>query len=57
MTSLALGDLSGAELVHFLNAVLASACSFCIFLGLWPFKGLFHAWLYTHVQYNWAAVR
>ena len=52
-----LGDLSGAELVHFLNAVLSFACSFCIFLGLWSFKGLFHAWLYTHVQYNWAAVR
>ena len=52
-----LGDLSGAELVHFLNAVLASGCSLSIFLGLWPFKGLFHAWFYKRVPYNWAVVR
>ena len=38
---------SGAQLVLFLNAILATACSVVYALiGLWPFKGLFFAWLY-----------
>ena len=40
---------SGAQLVLFLDAILSLGCSF----GLWPFKGLFHAWLYKSSQYTW----
>ena len=46
-------SLSGASLVLFLDAVLSSGCSLCIFIGLWPFRGLFHAWFYKHVPYTW----
>ena len=47
-------ELSGASLVLFLDAVLSFGCSACIFIGLWPFKGLFHSWFYTRVPYNWS---
>ena len=53
MSSTAFPDLSGESRVFFLNAVLSLGCSLCIFIGLWPFKGLFHAWFYKYVPYYW----
>ncbi len=48
---LSLFELRGAPLVLYLDTVLSIGCSTCILIGiligLWPFKGLFHAWFYT----------
>lgn len=47
---------SGPHLVIFINMILALACSLCILIGLYPFKGLFHAWLYkNYTRYDWSA--
>jgi len=54
MTPFSSVNLSGAQLVLFLDAILSFGCSDCAFIGLWPFKGLFHAWMYKkHAPYNW----
>lgn len=48
----------------FLNAVMSLVCTLCASMGLWPLRGLMHAWLFkrhpytwtTHVMYGWFAV-
>merc|ERR1712070_187901 len=42
-----------AQQVFFLNTVLSLGCSLCILIGLWPFRGLFHAWFYKNYKYDW----
>ena len=47
-------ELTGAQLVIFLNAALSAMCSLCTFLGLWPFGGLFHSWFFKSAPaYTW----
>jgi len=45
--------LSGYSLVYFFNTVLSLGCSLCILIGLWPFRGLFHAWFYVRYPFSW----
>ena len=47
---------TGPHLIFFANCILALGCSLCILIGLWPFKGLFHAWFFKRYPYNFGTV-
>ena len=44
---------SDADYILFLNTIMASSCSGCILIGLWPFQGLFHSWMFKNSWYTW----
>jgi len=44
---------TAVDYVLFLNTYLAFSCSGCILIGLWPFRGLFHSWMFSNSVYTW----
>ena len=44
--------LSDVQYILLLNTVLAGSCTTFTVFGLWPFRGLFHSWIFANAEYT-----